>query len=81
MTRFILTFDDIADPAPDELGLVRSKLRDFAVEQVTPGVLSVTGAERVVQAAAGDLTRWKLKKEVRFSSKPPHRSRLKQASA
>ena len=81
MTRFTLTFDDVSDPAPEEIRLVRGRLADATVEQITPGVLSISGLEDQIRAALADLPKWHLSKEVRFSSPAPHRSRLKRVSA
>jgi hypothetical protein len=81
MTRFTLTFDDLSDPAPEDVSMIRGRLAGATMEQVTPGVLSISGAEESIRAALGNLPKWRLQREVRFTSPSPHRTRLKRASA
>lgn len=77
MTRYLLTFLETDDPAPDELKRVREQLASVAVEEVTSGTLAIEGAEHAVRAATAGLHRWRLHEEKHLSIRPPHRMRLK----
>jgi hypothetical protein len=79
--KLLVTFDDIADPAPEELSRVRHCLGDASVEQVTPGVLAVDGALDVVRKALADMPAWRVQAEQRLSMRSPSRSRLKRVQA
>jgi hypothetical protein len=77
MTRYLLTFLEPHDPAPEELRRVRERLASVVVEEVTSGTFAIEGAEDTVRAATAGLQCWHLHEEKQFSIQPPHRTRLR----
>lgn len=76
MSRFLITFDDLHDPRPEVVKLIRRRLKPTPVELVTPGVLAVDSDESTVRSAVRDLPEWHVAQEGLLSDTPPAQGRF-----
>ena len=78
-STFVLTYQEVADPAADQVAEALKQLDQFEAEEVLPGTIRVVGERAKVEAAARPLSgEWTISQEGRLSAPPPrktHRSR------